>query len=185
MGTKTIKEFPDRVQLEKFRPDEAVLVAVGVKTGFVVKQGDVVGKITASDKYRRRSRTTAAGTGFANNSKIGHVTDASVFAVGDVLTEADGTAIGTIDAGGVDPVGNTVTLVANSANNVAAGVSVIATDGSAVAQGISDKETDGTEDTPISVFITGCLDESLLRGLDATAKIELGGASVAGGVFKF
>lgn len=185
MPTKTITEFPARVQLNKVRPDEAVLVPVTVKSGFIVKQGDVVGKITASGKYRRRARTTATGAGFATNSKTGHVTDASVFAVGDVLVDASGNPIGTIDAGGVDADANTVTLTANSSTAVASGVGVLASDGSAVAQGVSDKETDGADDTPVDVFIGGFFDEAKLRGVDASAKSELSGASVAGGVFKF
>lgn len=185
MPTKTVSEFPARAQLNKVRPDEAVLVPVTVKSGFVVKQGDVIGKITASGKYRRRARTTATGAGFATNSKVGHVTDASVFAASEVIEDVSGNPIGTIDAGGVDAVNNTVTLVANSSTAIASGTGVRATDGSAVAMGVSDKETDGADDTPVDVFIGGFFDEAKLRGLDASAKSELSGASVASGIFKF
>lgn len=183
MPTTLVQEFPARVQLEIIRPDEAVLIPVTIKTGHVVKQGDVLGRITTGGLYRRRSRTDAVDDGFAADSPVGEVVDASVFKAADVLKDAAGNAIGTVLS--VDVVANTVTLTANAANAVAAGVGVIAQDGSQVAQGISDKETDGSADTPISVFIAGLLDESKLRGLDASAKTELGGASVAGGIFKF
>jgi hypothetical protein len=185
MPTTTVNTFGPRAALERVRPDEAVLVPVTVKSGFVVKQGDVIGKISASSLYRRRTHALATGSGFATNSAVGHVDDASVFADGDALTKLDGTAIGTIAANGVDKVNNTVTLTGNAAVAVAAGAAVLGSDGSQVSQGISDNETDGTGDTPISAFIAGFLDESKLRGLDATAKTELGGASVAGGIFKF
>jgi hypothetical protein len=85
----------------------------------------------------------------------------------------------------VDKVANTVTLTGNAAVAVAAGVDVVASDGSQVSKAISDKTTDGVGDTPINVFICGLLKESKLRGLDASAKAELSGASVAGGIFKF
>jgi len=183
--TKDIETSPQRVSLEATRPDLAVSIPLTVKNGFKVKQGDVIGKITASGLYRRRARTTTAGAGFAANSTIGEVADASVFAPGDVLTKSDGTAIGTIAANGVNTVTNQVTLTANAANAVAAGLAVIATDGSAVATAISDKESDGVGDTVINALIAGYLDEAKLRGLEATAKTELGGASAAGGIFKF
>ena len=150
-----------------------------------MKQGDVIGKITASGLYRRRSRTTTVGAGFANNSTIGVLADASVFAPGDVLKKTDGATIGTIAANGVDVVNNQVTLTANAAINLGAGNDVVASDGSQVAQGISDKETDGSGDTVINVLIGGYLVEASLRGVDTSAKAEMAGASVAGGVFKF
>ena len=34
-------------------------------------------------------------------------------------------------------------------------------------------------------IISALLDEAKLRGLDATAKTQLGGVSVVGGIFKF
>ena len=183
--TREIETFAQRVVIEIIRPDLAVSIPLTVKNGFKVKQGDVIGKITASSLYRRRSRTTTAGAGFAANSTLGEVTDASVFAPGDVLTTSGGTAIGTIAANGVNTQTNQITLTANAANAVAAGQAVIATDGSAVASAISDKESDGVGDTVVNAFIGGYFEEARLRGLDATAKTELGGASAAGGVFKF
>jgi hypothetical protein len=185
MPTKTTNTYPNRVQLEALAGHPSASVGVTAASGHIIKQGDVVGRITSSSKYRRRSRTNATGTGFANNSPTGQVEDSSVFKPGDVLTTSTGTAIGTVLS--VNPAANpdTVTLTGNAANNVAAGVAVIATDGSAVAQGVSDNETDGSQDVSIAVIISSKLNESLLRGLDNSAKTELAGASVAGGVFKF
>ncbi|HEX8090886.1 MAG TPA: hypothetical protein VF762_18645 [Blastocatellia bacterium] len=185
MPSKVIDTFAKKVPLEAVRADLAVLVGVMIAAGFIVKQGDVIGKISASGKYRRRTHSVTAGAGFADDSTVGHVSDASVFAAGDVLKKADGTLIGTVAVGGVNAVNNTLTLTANAALDVAAGVDVVASDGSQVAEGISDLETDGTQDANVPALIGGYLNESLLRGLDSTAKAELGGASVAGGIFKF
>ena len=183
--TETKETFPAKVPLELVRPELAVLVPVTIKSGHIVKQGDVLGKITVGGLCRRRTHTPAAGTGFATNSAVGQVEDASVFKAGDVLKNVAGTTIGTVLS--VDPTTNpdTVTLTGNAAVAVAAGAAVLGSDGSQVAAGVSDHETDGAADTPIAAFIAGFLKESLLRGLDSTAKIELGGASVAGGIFKF
>jgi hypothetical protein len=187
MPTTTKQTFPARVQLEAIAGRQSAEVGVTVKLGFIVKQGDVLGKITADSKYRRRSRTTTAGTGFSNASPIGQVTDASVFVAGDALKKTDGTVIGTIAASGIDTVSNPnqVTLTGNSAINLAAANDVVASDGSQVAQGIADASTDGTADQAIAVMLSGELVESLLRGLDTSAKSELAGASMAAGIFKF
>ena len=184
MPTNLIGTFAGRVQLEKVRPDEAVTVAVTVKSGFIVKQGDVIGEITASGLYRRRTRATVNTGAFATNAATGQVLDASVFAVGDVLKNAAGDTVGTIQSIDLTTTPHTITLTGNAAEAVAVAADVIGSDGSQVAKGISGKETDGTQDTPIDVFIGGFLDESKLRGLDASAKTELNGASVAGGIFK-
>jgi hypothetical protein len=183
MPSKVINTYGKRVQLEVVRPDLAVLVGVMIASGFIVKQGDVIGKITASSKYRRRTRAVAAGAGFATTAATGEVDDASVFAAGDVLKNAAAATVGTVQS--VNLVTNVVTLTANAAVAVAAGAAVLGSDGSQVAKGFSDLETDGTEDANVSAMIGGYLDESLLRGLDSTAKTELGGASVANGIFKF
>lgn len=181
MPTQTVTTSPARVALEKTRADLAVQTGLTAKNGYAVGRGDVVGVITASGLARRRSRATVTGTAFATNSATGTVDDASVFKAGDVITKSDGTAIGTI----LSIASNTITLTGNATNAAATGVDVIATDGSAVAQGIADEGSDGSGDTPIRVFISGCLDESLCLRLTASAKSELGGASVAGGIFKF
>jgi len=182
--TQIVTTFPPRQTLEAVRPDLAALIPVTIALGFACLQGDVLGLITASGKYRRRSRTLAAGAGFGIATTDGVVADASVFAPGDVLTKSDGTAIGTIAAGGVNTVTNHVTLTANAANAMAAGVAIIATDGSAVSQGIADDGSDGTSDTVLSMFISGLLFPLLCRGLDATAQTDLAGSTRAG-VFVF
>ena len=185
MPSKTVQTFPQRVALEARRAELAVQIGVTVAAGFIVQQGDVIGETTATGTVRRRTRTTAAGTGFAANAATGQVADASVFAAGDVLKDATGASIGTIAAGGVNASTNVVTLTANAAVAVAAGAPVLGSDGSQVAKAISDETTDGTADASIAVFVSALLVESRLRGLDVSAKAELGGASVAGGIFKF
>jgi hypothetical protein len=183
--TRTVEEFPERDALEAVRVDLAVRVPAVVASGFVVLRGDVEGVITASGKLRRRTRAVAAGAGFATNATTGEVDDASVFKAGDVLKNAAGTTIGTIAAIGVNTTTNVITLTGNAAVAVAAGAAVLGSDGSQVAAGISDDETDGSQDANTSVLIGGFLNQSKLRGLDATAKTELGGVSVVGGIFKF
>jgi hypothetical protein len=185
MPTKTIEEFGDRDALEATRPDLAVIVGATVAAGFKVKRGSTCGAITASGKLRRRSRTTAAGAGFAVDSAVGTVTDASVFVPGDVLKNAAGTTIGTIAANGVNVITNAVTLTGNAAVAVAAGAVVLGSDGSQTAKAIAGDESDGVGDTSIGVYIGGFLKETKLLDLDATAKAELGGVSTVGGIFKF
>lgn len=184
MPSRTVETFPERVQLEGIKPELAAAVAVTVKTGHIVKQGDVIGKITTGGMYRRRTRTKTAGTGFADDSPNGQVEDASVFKAGDVLKKTDGTTIGTVLSVNPATTPDTVVLTGNAAVDVAAGVDVVGSDGSQVAKGVSDSETDGSQDTVIAAIIAGLLDESKLRGLDASAITELGGASMAGGIFK-
>lgn len=182
MPTKTITTFGQKVALEARRPDLAELVGVTVKNGHTVQQGDVVGEITADAMFRRRTRAAVTGTAFATNSPTGTVDDVSVFKVGDVIKNAAGATVGTISA--IDTATNTITLAANAAVAVATGANVFGSDGSQIAKGISDATTDGTE-TGIPVFVGGLLTESLIRGLDTTAKAELGGGSRAAGIFGF
>ena len=80
---------------------------------------------------------------------------------------------------------NVITLTGNAAVAVAAGAAVLGSDGSQVAKSVSDDDTDGTADANTSTIISGLLVESKLRGLDSTAKAELGGVSTVGGIFKF
>jgi hypothetical protein len=162
-----------------------VSVAQLLRDGSVVLRGDVIGIATATGEGRRRTRTLAAGTGFAVDSAVGRVVDASLFRAGDVLETEDGTDIGTVQS--VDETTNpdSVTLVANAAVAVAAGAVVRCADGSAVAKGISDDETDGGEDTSVSLIIAApALSEAKLRGLDDSALAELGGARVGVGIVK-
>ncbi|HYX72431.1 MAG TPA: hypothetical protein VE732_06655, partial [Nitrososphaera sp.] len=180
--TRDIAAYPDRDALEAVREDLAIIIGATVAAGFKVKRGSVCGEIAASGKLRRRSRTTAAGTGFAVDSNVGEVTDASVFVAGDVLKNAAGSVIGTIAAGGVDPVANTVTLTGNAAVAVAAGAAVLGSDGSQTAKAIAGDESDGVGDNGIGIYIGGPLKEAKLLDLDATAKAELGGVSTVGGI---
>jgi hypothetical protein len=185
MPTKTVETFTRREQLEALKSELAVQIPMTVKVGFKAVRGAVMGIITASGLLRRRSRTTTAGTGFSNASPVGQVTDASVFAVGDVLKKTDGTVIGTVQGIDVTTNPDTVTLQANAAVNVAAATDIVASDGSEKAAVIADEATDGAEDTVISPYISGLLKENLLSGLDASAKTELGGRSLPGNIFKF
>jgi hypothetical protein len=185
MPSKVIETWPERVQLEALAGHPSASVGATAKSGFIIKQGDVVGEIASGGKFRRRSRTNAAGGGFDSASDTGEVDDASVFKAADVLKDEDGQTIGTVLSIDTEADPNTVKLTGNAAHDVASGKGVLAQDGSAVSQGVSDNETDGTEDTAIAVIVSGKLKGSLLRGLDASAKAELAGASLAGGVFKF
>lgn len=180
MPTRTAQTYPNRISLEAVKEGLSVFVPVTVKDTFPCSQGDVLGKITASSKYRRRSRSTLT-VAFATNSTTGTVTDGTLFKAGDVITKSDGTAIGTI----LSISGNVITLTANATNAAAIGADVIATDGSAVAACIADKTVDGSGDTTINACIGGYLKEASLAGLDATAKTELGGYSRANGIFRF
>lgn len=182
MPTKTLETFGQKVALEALRPDLAVLIPFTVKDGFSCQKGDVLGLITSSGLARRRTFGVADGAGFATNSAVGVLEDTSMFAVGDVLKNAAGTTIGTIQA--INSA-TQVTLTGNAGVAVADGAAVLGSDGSQVAKGIADEGVDGSGDTIISAFIAGLLVESSLRGLDSTAKAELGGVSVAGGIFKF
>jgi hypothetical protein len=94
---------------------------------------------------------------------------------------AAGTTIGTI----LTVVVDAITLTGNAAIAVGIGAGVYVGDGSQVAAAIAQDAVDGDGDTPVACFISGLLLEAVLTGLDATAKTELGGVSVAGGIFKF
>lgn len=185
MATKTVETYGRRVSLSVVREDLAVKVAATVADGHIVKVGDAAGMITASELARRRTRTDATGTGFATTSPTGQVVDASVFKAGDVLKNEAGTTIGTVLSVNPAATPDTVTLAANAAVAVAAGASVLGSDGSQVAKFISENETDGAGDTPVTAIIGGFLNESLLRGIDSSARAELGGMSTVGGIFKF
>lgn len=185
MPTKTIETYGQQVALEALRPDLAVLIPFTVKDGHSCQKGDVLGLITSSGYARRRTFTTVDTTAFATNATTGKVADPSVFKDGDVLKNAAGATIGTIAVGGINLTTRIITLTGNAAVAVADGAAVLGSDGSQVAKGIADDGVDGVGDTPISGFISGLLNESALRGLDSTAKTELGGVSVAGGIFKF
>jgi hypothetical protein len=182
MPSRTIETNEGVSPLEMFGQQSYARIIGGViKTGFSCSKGDVLGEITSGGMLRRRAVSAATG-GFDNAADTGTVEDATVFKAGDVLTKADGTAIGTVES---ITAPHTVKLTGNAANDIAADALVIATGGSAVAAGIADAGSDGNGDTSIGVFISGALDESLINGLDATAKAELNGRSAFGGAFIF
>lgn len=185
MATKTIETYAQRESLETVRADLAVLLPMVIAANSICEQGDVLGQITSNGFGRRRTRNLADGAGFVTTSPSGVVEDASVFKDGDVLKNAAGATIGTVAVGGINKVTNTITLTANSAVVVADGAAVLGSDGSQVAKAFADGATDGDGVTSVPVFIAGFLKESLLNGLDSTAKTELGGLSTINGVFKF
>lgn len=185
MPTKTLETYGQRKSLEAVRADLAVLLPMTIADGCDCQQGDVLGEINSSGFGRRRTRTPANGAGFLTTSPSGAVEDASLFKAGDVLKNAAGTTIGTVAVGGINKTTNTITLTANAAVAVAAGAAVLGSDGSQVAKAIADAGSDGVGETTVPVFIEGLLKESYLRGLDSTAKTELGGRSTIGGVFIF
>lgn len=182
MPTRTIENFPPREQLEAVRADLAVAVPGTVANGHVVHAGDVLGMTTATGLLRRRTRTLAAGNGFTGTSNTGQVSDATLFRAGDVLKDASGATIGTVQ--GVDAATNTITLTANAQVAVPAGNAVLGSDGSQVAVGIAGNSTDGQGDTTINLLIGGYLRADRVRGLDAQAQAELGGVTIMG-IFKF
>jgi hypothetical protein len=185
MPTTLIGDYGTREPLEAVRADLAVIVPGTVKSGHIVARKDVLGVIAASKLLRRRTRTLAAGTGFAVDSPVGRVEDASLFVAGDVLKDANGAVIGTMLSVDTTTAPDTVTLTGNAAVAVAAGAAVLGSDGSQVAQAIADQGSDGVGDATIATYIGGFLNETGLRGLDASAKAELGGVSTVGGIFKF
>lgn len=185
MGTKLTKTFEEKPSLAYTRPEALIIVNATAKDGFALSQGSVIGQITSSKLVRRRSRTAATGTGFADNSNTGQVVDASVFAIDDELKLEDGTVIGVVASINTAASPNSVALDANAAVNVTAGDAVMASDGSGKAAGIADDAVDGDGDTPIGVIVDGPpLVAALLEGLDASAVSELGGALMVNGLLK-
>ncbi len=185
MPTRDIETYPQRESLETIKPELAVQIPLTMAPGSAVQKGDVLGVITSSGYGRRRTRTTVDTTAFATTSPTGKVADATIFKDGDVLKNSAGTTIGTIAVGGINLTTRVITLTANAAVGVADGAAVLGSDGSQVASVIADEGCDGVGTNPIRVFIAGLLRESKLRGLDATAKTELGGISKPGDIFKF
>lgn len=185
MPTRDVTTYSQRKSLETVRADLAVLLPLTIAAGFAVGFGDVLGVIDSSGFGRRRTRTTVDTTAFATTSATGKVADASLFKDGDVLKNSAGATIGTIAVGGINLTTRVITLTANAAVAVADGAAILGSDGSQVAKAISDAASDGVGNTPIDVMISGLVKESMINGLDATAKTELGGTSTINGVFKF
>jgi hypothetical protein len=184
-----INTFARRVPLEAISGFRSLQIPLTVKTGTGIRRGAVCGTKTADGYLRERKRTLVAGTAFSDASPTGQVTngDGVRFEVGDVLKNEAGDTIGTIQA--IDSTTNpdTITLTGNAAVNVAIGEAVLGSDGSEVAACIADEAVASTEakDTVLSPHIGGALKESLLVGLDDSARAELNGKSFPGDIFKF
>jgi len=189
MPQQTINTYPKRVPLEAVKADLALRIPLTVKAGTPIRRGAVCGVKTADDYVRERKRSLAAGTGFSDATPTGQITngDGVRFEVGDTLKNEAGEEIGEIQ--GIDSITNpdTITLTGNAAVNVAVGEAVLADDGSEIAACVADEEVKSTEekDTQLSPYIGGALKQSLLLGLDDSAKAELNGKSYPGDIFKF
>ena len=181
MGTKIVGTYQNPRSLAEVRPDLLVEINATVKDGHSCLRGEVMGVITSSGLSRRRTRSLVKTTAFATTSPNGTVEDGTKYRVGDVLKNAAGTTVGTIQT----IVGNNITLAANAAVAVAIDAAVYASDGSEKASWIADDGSDGDGDTTVTAIVGGFLLESLIIGLDATAKTELGGISLPGGIFKY
>lgn len=181
MSTQVIGTYTNPRSLAEVRADLLVEINATVKDQHICSRGDVMGVITSSGLTRRRTRSLVKTTAFSTASPNGTVEDGTKFKSGDVLKNAAGTTVGTIQT----IVGNNITLSANAAVAVAIDAAVYGSDGSEKAAFIADDGSDGSGDTTVTAIVGGYLKESLLIGLDATAKTELGGISLPGGIFKF
>lgn len=181
MPTKEIGTYTDPTSLASVRADLLVEINATVKDGHSCSRGEVMGIITSSGLARRRSRSLVKTTAFATNSPNGTVEDGTKFRVADVLKNAAGSTVGTIQS----ITGNNIVLTGNAATAVAVDAAVYASDGSEKASFISDDGSDGDGDTTVTAVVGGYLEESMIIGLDATAKTDLGGVSLPGGIFKF
>ncbi len=186
---ETINTYSRREPFEAIGGHKLMRIPLTVKAGTAIRRGAVCG-VKAADSYlRERKRTLAVGAGFSDASPTGSITngDGVLFEVGDVLKNEAGETIGTIQAIDVTTNPDTITLTGNAQVNVAAGEAVLGSDGSQVAACIAEEEVASTEakDTQLSVNIGGPIKESLVIGLDDSARAELNGKSFPGGVFKF
>jgi hypothetical protein len=185
---ETIATYPRREPFEAIAGHKLMRTNAPVKAGTAIRRGAISG-LTDDGYLRERKRSLAAGTGFADNSPTGQITngDGVRFEAGDTLKNEAGEAIGEIQ--GIDSTTNpdTITLTGNAAVNVAAGEAVLADDGSEVAACIAEDAVQSSEakDTNCSVVIGGPVKESLLIGLDDSAKADLNGKSFPNDIFKF
>ncbi len=183
MPSKTIETSPQKFTLEAIKPELAAFFGATIGDGFSCAKGDTLGIVTSSGFVRKRTKTTVDTTAFATDSTTGKLADVSPFKAGDVLKNAAGQTIGTIQS--INTATRVITLTGNAAVAVANGAGVYGSDGSQVAKGFADEGSDGDGVTQIPVCIGGYLEEANLNGLDSTAKTELGGISTVGGIFKF
>lgn len=157
------------------RAEMPALIAQGSPA---LKRGTILGAITASGKLRRYSRAAVmTGGAFATDSDTGKVSGAAtIFLVGDVLKNAAGTTVGTIES--ID--GDTITLAANAAVAVAVGADIYADGGSGTPVGVLGMDTvaatDG--DLPTFMYVTGEFNEALLIGLNAASRTALAALNI-------
>lgn len=181
--TKTIEDWPDRIPLESRRADLAVQIPMPAKAAFGFVRGAILGIITASGLLRQRARSTAAGTGFTDNSPTGQVAngEGGRFVAADVLKNETGETIGTVQSVDTTTNPDTITLTGNAQVNVAVGEAVMASDGSEVARLIANEEVKATEteNSNLSPYAGGYLKKDQLVGLDDSAIAELNGRVVA------
>jgi hypothetical protein len=189
MPQETTNTYPARTPFEGISGHKLMRIPLTVKAGTAIRRGAICGLITIAGYLRERKRSLAAGTGFSDAAPTGQVTngDGVRFEVADVLKNEAGETIGTIQSIDTTTNPDTITLTGNAGVNVAVGEAVVASDGSEVAACIAEDEVASTEtkDTPLTVIIGGPIKESLLIGLDDSARAELNGKSFPGGVFKF
>ena len=97
------------------------------------------------------------------------------------------TTIVTVSSGQAAMAAGTV-LGLVTATGLAVAYDDTANDGSEVAVGILAQDVDAAgegRDKPVPMFVGGLFVEARLTGLDAGAKSDLAGASIANGIFKF
>jgi hypothetical protein len=157
MPQEVKRTYERRVPLESVTGFPSLQIPLTVKTGTKVRRGAVCGVVTATGYLRERTRTKAAGAGFADNTAVGQVDDASPFKAGDVLKNEAVETIGTIQAIDLTTTPDTITLTGNAQVNVAVGDAVLGSDGSQVAVAIADEAVASTEakDTVLSPHIGG------------------------------
>lgn len=144
--------------------------------------GQIVG--LKEDEYADAvRRTTLAAEAAAEATQLS-VDDASIFKVGDtaVLMKADGSVaedLGAITA--VDANNNTITVTTAVTAAHAIGSYVYVSDGTEKALAIlAEPVIDEGEAVVANAYLGGAFEESLIIGLDAIAKADLGARTVAG-----
>ncbi len=147
-----------------------------------IPAGQVIG--IASDGYANKvRRTTLAAQADAAATQLS-VADASLFKVGDNVTimKADGTTVENLGAiTAVDTANNTITVTTPVTAVHSIGSYAYVADGSEKAVAILEEPViDEGEAVVANVYLGGAFNESLIEGLDALAKADLGARSVAG-----
>lgn len=169
------------IDIRHFAKDYTKIPMTFLNTGDI-PAGQVIGQKSNgyAAKVRRTTLTAQAGAAATQLS----VTDASIFRVGDnaTLVKADGTAVedlGAITA--VDIDGNKITVTNAVAASHAIGSFVYSADGSETAVAIlAEPVIDEGDAVVANVYLGGAFTESMIEGLDAKAKADLGARTVAG-----